>query len=218
MRIKFRRVLDELNEALLKLGDLVIEQFEKSEKVLRTKDSELAKLIIENDDNIDFLKEEMEYKCLKLIATQNPLASDLRRLFTTIKIIQDLERIGDYAVDLAKVSMYIPENENIDSEISDYFSSIIKKMVKEVIQAYVDNNKKKAIEIYESDEAIDDEYTKVFSNTMEKMNSGKITNNIAVQTLFVIKYFERAGDHINNICENIMYLKSGEFFKRRLNK
>ncbi len=56
MRIKFRRVLDELNEALLKLGDLVIEQFEKSEKVLRTKDSELAKLIIENDDNIDFLK------------------------------------------------------------------------------------------------------------------------------------------------------------------
>ena len=160
----------------------------------------------------------MEYKCLKLIATQNPLASDLRRLFTTIKIIQDLERIGDYAVDLAKVSMYIPENENIDSEISDYFSSIIKKMVKEVIQAYVDNNKKKAIEIYESDEAIDDEYTKVFSNTMEKMNSGKITNNIAVQTLFVIKYFERAGDHINNICENIMYLKSGEFFKRRLNK
>ena len=105
MRIKFRRVLDELNEALLKLGDLVIEQFEKSEKVLRTKDSELAKLIIENDDNIDFLKEEMEYKCLKLIATQNPLASDLRRLFTTIKIIQDLERIGDYAVDLAKVSM-----------------------------------------------------------------------------------------------------------------
>ena len=151
MRIKFRRVLDELNEALLKLGDLVIEQFEKSEKVLRTKDSELAKLIIENDDNIDFLKEEMEYKCLKLIATQNPLASDLRRLFTTIKIIQDLERIGDYAVDLAKVSMYIPENENIDSEISDYFSSIIKKMVKEVIQAYVDNNKKKAIEIYESD-------------------------------------------------------------------
>ena len=218
MRIKFRRVLDELNEALLKLGDLVIEQFEKSEKVLRTKDSELAKLIIENDDNIDFLKEEMEYKCLKLIATQNPLASDLRRLFTTIKIIQDLERIGDYAVDLAKVSMYITENENIDSEISDYFSSIIKKMVKEVIQAYVDNNKKKAIEIYESDEAIDDEYTKVFSNTMEKMNSGKITNNIAVQTLFVIKYFERAGDHINNICENIMYLKSGEFFKRRLNK
>lgn len=218
MRIKFRKVLDELNESLVKLGDLVIEQFEKSENVLRTKDTELAKLIIENDDKIDFLKEEMEYKCLKLIATQNPLASDLRRLFTTIKIIQDLERIGDYAVDLAKVSMYIPENENIDSEISDYFSGVIKKMVKEVIQAYIDNNKKKAIEIYESDEAIDDEYTKVFSNTMEKMNSGKITNNIAVQTLFVIKYFERAGDHINNICENIMYLKSGEFFKRKLNK
>lgn len=218
MRIKFRKVLDELNESLVKLGDLVIEQFEKSENVLRTKDTELAKLIIENDDKIDFLKEEMEYKCLKLIATQNPLASDLRRLFTTIKIIQDLERIGDYAVDLAKVSMYIPENENIDSEISDYFSGVIKKMVKEVIQAYIDNNKKKAIEIYESDEAIDDEYTKVFSNTMEKMNSGKITNNIAVQTLFIIKYFERAGDHINNICENIMYLKSGEFFKRKLNK
>lgn len=217
MRIKFRKVLDELNESLLKLGDLVIDQFEKSENVLRTKDTELAKLIIENDDNIDFLKEEMEYKCLKLIATQNPLASDLRRLFTTIKIIQDLERIGDYAVDLAKVSMYIPENENIDSEISDYFSNAIKKMVKEVVQAYIDNNKKKAIEIYESDELIDNEYTKVFSNIMDKMNSGKISNNIAVQTLFVIKYYERAGDHINNICENIMYLKSGEFFKRKLN-
>ncbi|BAK81236.1 phosphate signaling complex protein PhoU [Candidatus Arthromitus sp. SFB-rat-Yit] len=217
MRIKFRKVLDELNESLLKLGNLVIDQFEKSEKVLRTKDTELAKLIIENDDNIDFLKEEMEYKCLKLIATQNPLASDLRRLFTTIKIIQDLERIGDYAVDLAKVSMYIPENESIDSEISDYFSNAIKKMVREVVQAYIDNNKKKAIEIYESDELIDNEYTKVFSNIMEKMNSGKISNNIAVQTLFVIKYYERAGDHINNICENIMYLKSGEFFKRKLN-
>lgn len=217
MRIKFRKVLDELNESLLKLGNLVIDQFEKSEKVLGTKDTELAKLIIENDDNIDFLKEEMEYKCLKLIATQNPLASDLRRLFTTIKIIQDLERIGDYAVDLAKVSMYIPENESIDSEISDYFSNAIKKMVREVVQAYIDNNKKKAIEIYESDELIDNEYTKVFSNIMEKMNSGKISNNIAVQTLFVIKYYERAGDHINNICENIMYLKSGEFFKRKLN-
>lgn len=217
MREKFEKVLNELNESLLELGNLVIDQFEKSENVLKSKDTELAKTIIEDDDKIDFLKEEIEYKCLKLIATQTPLASDLRRLFTTIKVIQDLERIGDYAVDLAKVSMYIPENENIDLKISDYFFNVIKKMITEVVKAYIDNDKKKAIEIYESDEAIDKKYYEVFSQIMDKMNTGEITNNIAVQTLFIIKYFERAGDHINNICENIMYLKSGEFFKRRLN-
>ena len=217
MREKFGKILDELNESLLEMGKLVTDQFEKSKNVLRSKDTELAKMIIEDDDKIDFLKEEIEYKCVKLIATQTPLASDLRRLFTTIKIIQDLERIGDYAVDLAKVSMYIPENEHIDFKISDYFSDTIKKMITEVVEAYINNDKKKAIEIYESDEAIDKKYCDIFTQIMDKMNSGEITNNIGVQTLFMIKYFERAGDHINNICENIMYLKSGEFFKRRLN-
>ncbi|HJC99724.1 phosphate signaling complex protein PhoU [Candidatus Arthromitus sp. SFB-turkey] len=217
MREKFGKILDELNESLLEMGKLVTDQFEKSKNVLRSKDTELAKMIIEDDDKIDFLKEEIEYKCVKLIATQTPLASDLRRLFTTIKIIQDLERIGDYAVDLAKVSMYIPENEHIDFKISDYFSDTIKKMITEVVEAYINNDKKKAIEIYESDEAIDKKYYDIFTQIMDKMNSGEITNNIGVQTLFMIKYFERAGDHINNICENIMYLKSGEFFKRRLN-
>ena len=217
MREKFGKILDELNESLLEMGKLVTDQFEKSKNVLRSKDTELAKMIIEDDDKIDFLKEEIEYKCVKLIATQTPLASDLRRLFTTIKIIQDLERIGDYAVDLAKVSMYIPENEHIDFKISDYFSDTIKKMITEVVEAYINNDKKKAIEIYESDEAIDKKYYDIFTQIMDKMNSGEITNNIGVQTLFMIKYVERAGDHINNICENIMYLKSGEFFKRRLN-
>ena len=198
MREKFGKILDELNESLLEMGKLVTDQFEKSKNVLRSKDTELAKMIIEDDDKIDFLKEEIE-------------------LFTTIKIIQDLERIGDYAVDLAKVSMYIPENEHIDFKISDYFSDTIKKMITEVVEAYINNDKKKAIEIYESDEAIDKKYYDIFTQIMDKMNSGEITNNIGVQTLFMIKYFERAGDHINNICENIMYLKSGEFFKRRLN-
>lgn len=218
MREKFRKVLKEINESLLELSNRVVEQFDKAQNVLRSKDTELAKIIIEDDDKIDSIKEEIEYKCLKLIATQNPLASDLRRLFTTIKIIQDLERIGDYAVDLARISMYIPENESIDYKISDYFSDIIKITVKDVVQAYIDNNKKRAIEIYESDDEIDSKYNEVFTSIMSKMNSGEISNNIAVQSLFMIKYFERAGDHINNICENIMYLKSGEFFKRKIIK
>lgn len=216
MREKFRKGLKEINESLLELGNRVVEQFDKAQNVLRIKDTELAKIIIEDDDKIDSIKEEIEYKCLKLIATQNPLASDLRRLFTTIKIIQDLERIGDYAVDLAKISMYIPENESIDSKISDYFSDVIKITIKDVVQAYIDNNKKRAVEIYESDDEIDNKYGEVFTSIMSKMNSGEISNDIAVQSLFMIKYFERAGDHINNICENIMYLKSGEFFKRNI--
>ncbi len=215
MRERFEKILNELNESLYEMGKLVTEQFEKSENVLKIKDTELAKNIIEDDDKIDILKEEIEYKCLKLIATQTPLAGDLRRIFTTIKIIQDLERIGDYAVDLAKVSMYMPENENIDLRVSEYFFNMVTKTVPEVIEAYVNNDKKKALEIYESDEAIDKKYYEVFSKVIGKMNSGEMNVNIGVQTLFVIKYFERAGDHINNICENIMYLRSGEFFKRR---
>lgn len=216
MREKFEKVLNELNEALLELSNLIDGQYEKAESVLKTKDTELAKTIIEDDDKIDILKEEVEYKCLKLIATQTPLASDLRRLFTTIKVIQDLERIGDYAVDLAKVSMYVPEDEHLDYKIAEYFSGVIRKMITEVVEAYINNDKKKAIEIYESDEAIDSKYYDLFTNVMNQMNSGQISNAIGVQTLFMIKFFERAGDHINNICENIMYLKSGEFFKRRL--
>lgn len=216
MREKFEKVLNELNEALLELSNLIDGQYEKAESVLKTKDTELAKTIIEDDDKIDILKEEVEYKCLKLIATQTPLASDLRRLFTTIKVIQDLERIGDYAVDLAKVSMYIPEDEHLDYKISEYFAEVVRKMVREVVEAYINNDKKKAIEIYESDEAIDSKYYDLFTNVMNQMNNGQISNAIGVQTLFMIKFFERAGDHINNICENIMYLKSGEFFKRRL--
>ena len=216
MREKFEKVLNELNEALLELGNLVVGQFEKAESVLKSKDTELAKIIIEDDDKIDLLKEEIEYKCLKLIATQTPLASDLRRLFTSIKVIQDLERIGDYAVDLAKVSMYIPEDEHLDYKIAEYFSGVIRKMITEVVEAYINNDKKKAIEIYESDEAIDSKYYDLFTNVMNQMNNGQISNAIGVQTLFMIKFFERAGDHINNICENIMYLKSGQFFKRRL--
>lgn len=204
LRQKFNKVLDKLNDSLSEMGILINKQFEKSKNVLRTKDTELAKKIIEDDDNIDFLKEELERKCVKLIATQTPLASDLRRLFTMIKIIQDLERIGDYAVDLAKVSMYVPENEQVDYKIIDSFTDIITKMINEVIEAYINNDRKKAIEIYKSDEAIDDKYSDIFTSIMDKMNTGKISNTLGVQTLFMIKYFERAGDHINNICENIM--------------
>lgn len=217
LRQKFNKVLDKLNDSLSEIGTLINKQFEKSKNVLKTKDTELAKSIIEDDDKIDFLKEEIERKCVKLIATQTPLASDLRRLFTMIKIIQDLERIGDYAVDLAKISMYVPENEQVDYKIVDSFTNTITRMVNEVIQAYVNNDRKKAIEIYESDEAIDDKYSDIFTSIMDRMNAGEISNTLGVQTLFVIKYFERAGDHINNICENIMYLKSGEFFRRRIN-
>lgn len=217
LRQRFNKVLDRLNDVLFEMGNLIIKQFEKSKNVLRTKDTELAKSIIEDDDQIDFLKEELERKCVKLIATQTPLASDLRRLFTTIKIIQDLERIGDYAVDLAKISMYIPEDEELDYKIIDSFTNTITKMIGEVVEAYINNDRKKAIEIYESDEAIDDKYSDIFTMVMDKMNSREISNTLGVQTLFMIKYFERAGDHINNICENIMYLKSGEFFKRIIN-
>ena len=205
--------LDYLNQMVLKMTDLVEKNMKIAQDFYLTKKSDLEI----NDDLVDKYERLVEETCLDIMIKERPFAKDLRRLTGILTLVEDLERIGDYAVDLAKVSMYIPENEHIDFKISDYFSDTIKKMITEVVEAYINNDKKKAIEIYESDEAIDKKYYDIFTQIMDKMNSGEITNNIGVQTLFMIKYFERAGDHINNICENIMYLKSGEFFKRRLN-
>ena len=210
-RNSFDTDLMELHNDLLRMGSIVEKQMFQCIEALVNQDTDLAEQIIKNDDLVDDLQKEIEDKCIKLIATQQPMAVDLRNIFTTTKIVTDLERMADHAVDIAKVVKRLKGEKYIKQLIDiPRMGKIVNEMIKDSLDAYIDGNVEKSYEICKRDDEIDAIYKQVFSELLLIMMSNPSTITQATQFLFVCKFLERVADHTTNICEWTIYMITGE--------
>ena len=211
MRKVFDKELLKLHNSILRMGSIVEKQINTSIKALVKKDEDLANKVIKNDDLVDELEKEIENECIVLIAKEQPLATDLRKIFTTLKIVTDLERMADHAVDIAKIAKKIKDEEYIKSLTKiPKMADIVQNMIKESLDSYVNENKEEAYKACILDDEIDYIYKTTFKEYINTMIEKKETINQLTQFLFVCKYLERIADHTTNICEWTIYLVTGE--------
>ncbi|HBM81341.1 MAG: phosphate signaling complex protein PhoU [Clostridiales bacterium] len=207
----FDEELDSLFHSLIRMGGAVESQINDCIISLVEQDEKKALEVIDKDDIIDDMEADIEEACVKLIARQQPLAIDLRRIFTSIKIVTDLERIGDYAVDIARITIRLKDEKYIKPLIDiPRMADIVQKMIKDSLDAYIKLDVKASEEISNMDDEIDGSYKQVFRELLVLMleDPRKITQ--ATQFLFVCKFLERIGDHVTNICEWTIFLITGE--------
>jgi len=207
----FDQELQELQVSLLKMSSMVEEALRNSVKSLKTQNALLAQKVIDNDDEIDDMEYVVEDKCIKLIALQSPLAKDLRLIATALKIITDLERIGDYAVDIAKITIKLAKDIYI-KELIDIprMAEITINMVKGSIDAYVNLDISEARKVAELDDEVDGLYKQIFRELLLIMMEDPKKINQATYFLLISRYLERIGDHVTNICERIIHTVTSE--------
>jgi phosphate transport system protein len=213
-RNSFDLKLQQLHEDLMSMGEVVAKQIEDSINALKEQDEALTDKVIEKDDIVDKYEEEIEDKCIKLMATEQPLAGDLRRIFIATKIITDLERMGDHAVDIAKIAKKLI-GENYIKELIDIpkMAKIVEGMIKDSLEVYITRDVNRAHEVSKMDDEVDKLYKNIFAELLIIMRNDPTTINQASQFLFVCKFLERMADHATNICEWTVYLECGERLK-----
>ena len=201
-----------LTSELAEMGSLVEKQLYNSIEAFKNKDMVLAKKVIENDDEVDELNKKIEEQCLKFMAMESPVATDLRKIFTTSKIVTDLERMADYAVDICKVAQRV-ELDILGEECEPVWQmvDILRKMIKRSLEAFVTGNVKEAYEICKMDDEVYILYRGLFNDILKNMAKNETIINKGAQILFASKYLERVGDHVTNICEWIIFSSKGDY-------
>lgn len=203
-----------INRELLSMTSLVEKQIYESMLCLKNHDIEMADVVIKHDDEVDQLQKIIEEECIKFIATEQPLATDLRKVFTASKIVTDLERMADHAVDICKITKRIDGNINAFKENLDLLWEMEKKvreMINLSIEAYNNDDADLAYKICERDDEIDAFYKSLFTSLINKIKLDDSLIHKGTQLLFVIKYLERIGDHVTNICEWTIFSKKGVY-------
>lgn len=210
-RTGFDAALETLNEDILRMGSMVEKQVHQCISALINKDEELAIQLIENDDMVDNLQREIEDKCIRLIAKEQPLAIDLRTIFTISKIVTDLERMADHAVNIVKVVKRLKHEQYI-KELVDIpkMSEIVEKMIQKSLDSFIARDVEAIQEICKMDDEVDALYKKVFNDLLAIMAKDSSTINQATQFILVASKMERIGDHVTNICEWTGYLVTGK--------
>ncbi|MBS4032457.1 MAG: phosphate signaling complex protein PhoU [Clostridiales bacterium] len=210
-RSEFHKSLDELQKDILKMGSLVEENIAMSVDSLARQDLQLAQTVFDVEETIDRMESEIEETCMRLIATQQPMAKDLRKIASAFKIITDLERMGDYSVDIAKVTKRIGTTPLIKPLIDlPRMAMLVQKMVKDSLDAYVTENEELARAVGRADDDVDQLHKQVFRELLVLMMENPRTISQATHLLFVSRSLERIADHATNISENVIYLVSGK--------
>lgn len=202
--------LESVQELLLKMSASVEESMEKSIRSLLTKRMDLANEVIALDLKTDELEERIENMCINIIATQQPMGSDLRRLTAIIKLITDLERIGDYSVNIAEIVLEIGDEALIKPLVDiPRMAEVAKIMIRRSISAYINMDAALAKEAALMDEEVDTLYRQVYTDLLSLLMKDPSTMKQTMQLLFIGRYLERIADHATNICERVIYMVTG---------
>ncbi|MEI4829289.1 phosphate signaling complex protein PhoU [Bacillus sp. FJAT-53711] len=213
VREQFQYDLQALQQKIIELGELAKQALEIAMEGLRTRDVEKALEVIDGDYRMDNLEEEINDFALMLITKQQPVASDLRRIFISIKTATDLERIADHAVNIAKSTIRLGEKEVSVSlqNLEDMFKIAI-DMLQNVIQSYREENLTYAKKIAEMDDEVDELYGKAIREFISSIPNQPETIGQITQLSFIARYIERVADHSTNIAENVFYLVKGKHY------
>ncbi|MGM0445051.1 MAG: phosphate signaling complex protein PhoU [Bacillota bacterium] len=211
-----RKSLDEniekLKNEMLLMGSQVEEAIEKSIQALKEQDVELAKQVMEDDDKIDDYELELEELCTRLIATQQPVAGDLRTIIVISKLATDLERIGDHASNIARMVIKIDDEPLIKPLIDiPRMTDIVTRRLKESLKAFVNLDTELAHKIAKEDEEVDVLDEQILRELLTFMIEDPKTIRQAMSLIFVSRFLERIGDHATNICERVIYMATGDW-------
>ena len=211
VRESFEASIKSLKEDVVQMVESVEEIVIKSVDSLVNKDVTLAREVIKLDDNIDELQNNIEEKTIELIALQQPMAKDLRTIFSISKIITDLERVGDFCVNISKETIKIG-NEPLIKPLIDIpkMRDIILGMLRNSKISFINEDSKLAYRVGKEDELIDNLYKDIYTEILMMIHSDSKNINQGTKLLFVGRYLERMADHITNICERIIYIVDGE--------
>ncbi len=210
-KVVFEKKMSSLLEKLHQMGSLVEEAIARSIQALKSQDLQLAEAVIGGDDAIDRLELEIEEKCLEVIATQQPMAKDLRRVATLFKMVNDLERMADYATDIAKITTRIGSEPLIKPLVDiPRMAHLSQKMVKQSLDAYVREDVQLALAVAQDDDEVDNLHGQIFRELLTIMMENPRTITQATSLLFVSRWLERISDHATNIAEEVVFLVSGE--------
>ncbi len=210
-RERFQKAMNMIQHDIIKMGGLVEESIGKALESLRNQDLEMAADVFKIDDLIDELELKIEDACIKLIATQQPTARDLRKVSSTFKITTNLERMGDYAGGIAKATLTIGREPLIKPLIDiPRMAFLAQKMVKDVLDAYVREDEGLAKDIGSADDEVDSLHNQVFNELVLIMVKDPRNINQAAQLLLISRALERIADHATNIAERVVYVVSGK--------
>ena len=211
MRNRFDRQLSTLNDELIEMGSMIEKSIETAIKALVNQDVDLARHAIEADEEIDRQERIIEDLCLKLLLQQQPVAKDLRLISSALKMITDMERIGDHASDISEITIaladqpYIKKLEHIQQMAKETMIMLVGS-----IEAFVDKDLEKANEVIKRDDVVDDLFDKVKKELIQMIHENADKGEQAADLLMVAKYMERIGDHATNISEWVIFSITGD--------
>lgn len=210
MRSKFDEQLAKLNEMLIEMGAMIEKAINLAITAFDKQDAEMANQAITFDSEIDHMEKAIETLCLKLLLQQQPVASDLRLISAALKMITDMERIGDHAADISEIILMLIDNANIKKlEHIPKMAVATTKMVTESIDAYVNMDMNLAQSVIDYDDVVDDLFDKVKYDLIDLIRIDGIDGELAIDLVMIAKYFERIGDHATNIAEWVMFSITG---------
>lgn len=210
MRNRYNEQLTKLNDELTQMGGLCETAIAAALKALLDRDADKRSLAFEADSEIDKKEREIESLCLKLLLEQQPVASDLRLISSALKIISDMERIGDQASDIAEITKQIGRSSVVSHTDLDLMAKAAIKMVTDSVTSFVQKDLKLARQVVLYDDKIDDLFSKVKTELTEIIAKGEKNGSDCVDTLMIAKYLERIGDHAENIAQWVAYSITGQ--------
>jgi phosphate transport system protein len=212
----FQKELEELKENLLKMAVMVEEAIRDSVRALVKRDDDLAKKVFEGEDRINKMEITIDDMCLKLLALRQPMAADLRFITSAMKIITDLERMGDQAVNIAERAISLNQEPQLKPYIDiPRMAEIAQSMVKDVLDAFVNRDSKLARSVCERDDIVDGLNDQVVRELITYMITDPKTITRAVHLMIVSRCLERIADHVTNIAEDVIFMVDALVIKHR---
>lgn len=206
----FDESLNQLRQAIVRMGGMAEAQLAKAVQALSRRDSDLAAQVVRDDPAIDRLDEEVETRAVKLLALRQPMASDLREVVSALKMSSDIERIGDYAANVAKRVIALNQMPAMrPANAIPRMAKLVQDIIKDTIDAFIERNDAKAVDVWRRDEEVDEIYNGLFRELLTYMMEDPRNISPCTHLLFIAKNIERIGDHATNVAETIHYLVKG---------
>ena len=209
MRNRFDEQLFELNREIIEMGAMCEEAIASAVKALTTGDMELAGKVKANSGAIDQMERDIEGRCMKLLLHQQPVARDLRLISAALKMITDMERIGDQAEDIAEIVTFLNGRTMEGMELIEEMARETIEMVTASVDAFVKKDIALAQKVIDQDDVVDDYFSRVKCGIISLITENHADGEFALDLLMIAKYFERIGDHATNIAEWVIYSVTG---------
>lgn len=205
-RTNFDKELEELKLSLIQMGDLVIKNIHSALQAFLDMNTDLAKQLIKKDKEVNEWEYTIEKECMRIILREQPVAKDLRLITSILKMITDLERIGDHAADISKLTVFMEKtNEPFFVNQANKMVDVSEDMIKQALESFVNHDQKIAREVIEKDDIVDNYFLEIKKQVADALREGTVDADYAIYLMMVAKYLERIGDHAVNLAEWVIF-------------